>query len=1809
MWLWMEFDSHEAGLKLQSNKEMSWYFTLLKHVYHSFVLDERVVWIEIGGLLLNAWTPKAFKKIASSWGILLFVDEDPSETVSIGRVCIKTKIHGQVNENCKVVIIDKSHNVSVKEFARWAPDIKAMEPISSSNSEMDNSDKHEDDLSDNGFPNKEESEIPNSNVNEEEEYVKNTQWTEGIVNADKNQEGFFTEHQHPPIEKTEVLKEDSNSILKPPGFEGYKSNNNLFSTGGNRQSPKQPSHFSSTPVKSTHVRGNKCKSIAKLCNKHKVSFLSIQETHSIKLDPFKGHYIIFGNFNVVRYASERIGTVFNPSSANVFNQFIRDAHLWDIPLRGHLFTRINKHGDKLSKLDRFLTSDSFAPLFQKYSAHVLDCHISDHKPILLPPLSVDFGPIPFKFFNSWLLDKNLQTTINKFWDNFAPENCTNLIVSFKNKMKALKTIIKDWSSNRKDAQTCEKEDLIKKINDFDANIATRYANLSVDAQHSSWIDNLRNIDLKENLDSSQKAKIKWGIQADKNSKFFHAIVNQKRMYLSIQGIKLEGHWIEDPLGIKDAFLTFFKQKFQKADVVKIVNRSLFYKSLNDEQNIFLASSVTESEIKDAIWDCGSDKSPGPDGFTFAFYKEFWDMFKSDVVEFVHHFFSTCILPTGCNTSFITLIPKVLNPMVMRFMGFSEIWTKWISGCLYFASSLILINGSPTREFNIHRGLRQGDPLSPFLFIIAMEGLHVAMEDAMAAGIYKGFNTNTLNLSHLFIAYDALFIGDWLRTNIKRLPIDYNMALVKNWDPIVDKFSKRLSNWKASLLSIGAMNRDCLVRDCWNNGWHFEWTRNVLSGSNANQLASLHNTLSAISLNDLEDAWVWSIGTLFFTVKSARDQIDNGFFPVGGLETRWNRFLPKKINIFIWRTLRDRLPSRWNLSRKGIDVASITCPVCDSGIETSYHSIWVADSVALFSHAPFTLLASYSLLPNYLIKVADSVALFSRVPFTLLASYSLLPHYLIKDSGQSTVSYTSISSPQRSWDIPDVDPYEEAALQAIEQVAPLLSPAYLPDPIELDEHVPVYVLEPEYPEYFESTTDDIVAEDQPHADNAVPTSLSPGYIADSDPEEDSEEDPEEEENVDYDNETKEEDPKEEDPKEEDPEEEESDDNAASEEEPSEGFDDIEPSKEDETAVTPPPSRLRGARISICPQTPMPPLSKALVAELLAMPTPPPSLITPMSSPLPQIPSPSFPVLSPPPIPSSPLLPPVPVETHALEQDVAATLLMLPSTTRKSEVLEADMPSQKRLCFATPTTRFEVRESSATVARPPRDLYGFVDTTEAEASITRRHARTLHDIERMMMTDVELVNLRVSYEAQTRQRDDRGTLLEDAYIELHEDLLRSEARNASLEAQNRSLVARIETLETRMTEMEDQFQDTRDRAVSHVMRTLELEARAQIDTMEDAGSSCGCHDAAYAMTWETLKKKLMDKNVMYARPKTLDEAIELANDLMDQKLRTYAKRQNDNKRKANDSSRNNQQQQPHKKQNVARAYTAGPDEKKAYTGNLSLCTKCNYHHTGKCAPKCNNCKKYGHATRDCRVNVNNNNNMVQNTGTCFECEEPGHFKKNCLKLKNNGNANGNGGTKLKNNGSFDVIIGMDSLREYRAVIVCDEKIVHVLFENETLIFQANIVADALSRKERSRPLGVRALVMTMGLNLSKKIPEAQTEALKPENLSAEDVGGMIRKDLPKEKLEPRTDGTLFLNNRSWKYLSDESLMIPLDELHVDDKLHFVEESVEIMDCEIKQLKRSCIPIIKVADSVALFSRASFTLLASYSLLPHYLIKVSL
>ncbi|GJW78700.1 putative reverse transcriptase domain-containing protein [Tanacetum coccineum] len=205
-----------------------------------------------------------------------------------------------------------------------------------------------------------------------------------------------------------------------------------------------------------------------------------------------------------------------------------------------------------------------------------------------------------------------------------------------------------------------------------------------------------------------------------------------------------------------------------------------------------------------------------------------------------------------------------------------------------------------------------------------------------------------------------------------------------------------------------------------------------------------------------------------------------------------------------------------------------------------------------------------------------------------------------------------------------------------------------------------------------------------------------------------------------------------------------------------------------------------------------------------------------------------------------------------------------------------------------------------------------------------------------------------------------------------------------------------------------------------------------------------DVAYAMTWTYLRKKMTDKycprnemkklevemfpeeldkvesyigglpdmiqgSVMASKPKTMQEATEMASELMDKKINTIAERQAENKRKFKNTSRNNQnqQRQENKRQNTGRAYTAGSGDKKQYGGSKPLCPKCNYNHNGPCAPKCYKCNKFGHLGRNCRspASVNPGSNQRGNgTGqgpTCFECGVRGHFKTDCPKLKNNNN----------------------------------------------------------------------------------------------------------------------------------------------------------------------------------------------------------------
>ncbi|GJT37572.1 putative reverse transcriptase domain-containing protein [Tanacetum coccineum] len=202
-----------------------------------------------------------------------------------------------------------------------------------------------------------------------------------------------------------------------------------------------------------------------------------------------------------------------------------------------------------------------------------------------------------------------------------------------------------------------------------------------------------------------------------------------------------------------------------------------------------------------------------------------------------------------------------------------------------------------------------------------------------------------------------------------------------------------------------------------------------------------------------------------------------------------------------------------------------------------------------------------------------------------------------------------------------------------------------------------------------------------------------------------------------------------------------------------------------------------------------------------------------------------------------------------------------------------------------------------------------------------------------------------------------------------------------------------------------------------------------------------DVAYAMTWKELMRLMTEvyyprnemvpkeedkiKRFIWGLPDSIQgnvtlfsltrfqDAVRMASSLMDQKVRANATRQANNNRKWENHSRDNHvHQQPFKRTNVSRAYTAGRNEKKPYSGSLPYCNKCKLYHTRSCTVKSGNFKKVGHMSRDCKTpaaattSTGNQRNPLANqrtTVTCYECEKQGHYRSDCPKLKNQTHGN--------------------------------------------------------------------------------------------------------------------------------------------------------------------------------------------------------------
>jgi hypothetical protein len=655
-------------------------------------------------------------------------------------------------------------------------------------------------------------------------------------------------------------------------------------------------------------------------------------------------WCVGGDFNIVRYPSERVGSTTLSHSMRDFSEFIFTMGLLDLPMEGGNFTWSNARSR--SRLDRFLCSSSLIDHFSNIVQRRLPRLLSDHFPILLNCGFMQKRKSPFRFENMWLKSVGFHAMVKQWWDSYLYSGSPSYVLV--QKLKSLKIDLRRWNKDVFGDVNSRKNDLQVQIQDFDLLEETRPLSVEEGVMKDHLKADLEKVLLLEEIKWRQSSRATWLREGDKNTKFFHRVANSNRRFNTIDHLVVNGVETTAQSEIGDGLVKFYQGLFSDENVRRPLLDGLDFSSIEESDRVLLDRSFTEDEVWGVVKNMAGDKAPGPDGFSLAFFQSCWDIIKQDVMRVFHDFHDSRNFVKSINVTFLALIPKkpgareckdfrpislitgmykiiakvlanrlseVLSKLIsasqnafvggrqildsvlvanegldsrlksgspgmlckldiekaydhvnwnfllymLRRCGFSERWRQWIYTCISTARFSVLVNGSAHGFFTTSRGLRQGDPLSPLLFIIVMEALSRMLERAVAGGYISGFSVGDstgaeLSISHSLFADDTLiFCGAeseqawhlrgvfiWfqaisgLKINLSKselvpvgtvqnvpelasilgchvaslpltylgLPLGASFKSKSIWAGVVERMEKRLAGWKRMYLSKG-----------------------------------------------------------------------------------------------------------------------------------------------------------------------------------------------------------------------------------------------------------------------------------------------------------------------------------------------------------------------------------------------------------------------------------------------------------------------------------------------------------------------------------------------------------------------------------------------------------------------------------------------------------------------------------------------------------------------------------------------------------------------------------------------------------------------------------------------------------------------------------------------------------------------------------------------------------------------------------------------------------------------------------------------
>nr|GEW95664.1 RNA-directed DNA polymerase, eukaryota, reverse transcriptase zinc-binding domain protein [Tanacetum cinerariifolium] len=844
-WVLLEFQNKELIQKFRENVSVGSWFSCIKDASMEFQPDKRIVWVEVEGIPLKLWSGNTFNRIAAKWGDLLDVDDQEDSCFHSKRLCVHTK---EFNDDVEEELDDDINSnddgplEEVIEFV-WGKTDDEGDQVNLANEDV-----------------KGDNILEEGELNEKEDKSEDPFNRYPILNKLADTGGYDIKSEEVREQKDEgnsanIRSKDSTSESVCSGK--FKSSE-VPRNGGSilcvmeeivKVGTIMGYNMEGCTKNITEIIESQGEAMYGVVLCEIVLGYAFDFVHSDSVgnsggilcawDPYSFHkssHTVLDYFVIIRGVWLKIGmetllfVVYAPHDVRdkrtLWDYLVNVCNQWngEVVMMGdfnEVRIKSDRSATKMSKLDRFFTSKNLLNRCPNISAITLDRYLSDHRPILLQESMFDYGPVSFKFFHQWLEVEGSNKFVIDSWI-VSPRDKFNGMRNLMLKLRFLKAKIREWNHEIRINSKAEFHRLKKELQVMDAELDNGKGSAEVVNKRMEVVNSLHRINKTHASELAQKAKIKWGIMVD-------------------------GTWIEKPDQVKGEFIKHFRNRFDKPLDNRITIDMCFPKSLTTQQQEELESNVSKEELKRAVWDCGVDKSPGPDGFSFGFYRHFWSTIENDVLEAVNHFLTHGDIPKGCNSSFIVLIPKVLNAnMVKDFRPISLI------GSIYKIIAKILANRLVNMLDDIVNEVQSAFIAERHI----LDGPFIINERVVEAGIFKGIElSSSLNISHLFFADDAMFVGRWCDGNIDTLmnvlecfhrasglrinmskskimgvhvedsnvkhaasklgclilntPFSYLgtkiggvMSRVEAWKEVVDKVTSRLSKWKMKSLSIG-----------------------------------------------------------------------------------------------------------------------------------------------------------------------------------------------------------------------------------------------------------------------------------------------------------------------------------------------------------------------------------------------------------------------------------------------------------------------------------------------------------------------------------------------------------------------------------------------------------------------------------------------------------------------------------------------------------------------------------------------------------------------------------------------------------------------------------------------------------------------------------------------------------------------------------------------------------------------------------------------------------------------------------------------